>query len=153
MDDNKVLIVEDEQGIRELIHLYLMKHGYSTIEANNGEQALQLLSLEKPHIVLLDIEMPGLDGYSVCKHIRKSSDIPIIFLSSHRELPDKLKGFELGADDYITKPFDFEELEARIKRNLEKHRRIKLTNKRNILIFDDLSRSVHISVNPTWRLA
>lgn len=138
MRDDKILIVEDEQGIRELIQLYLMKSGYSTIEAKNGEQALQLLTLKKPQLVLLDIEMPGLDGYSVCKQIRNASDIPIIFLSSHRELPDKLKGFELGADDYITKPFDFEELEARIKTNLIKYKKIKMINKNNVLFFDNL---------------
>lgn len=142
MGNDKILIVDDETGIRELINLYLINRGYTTIEAENGEQAIKLLHLKKPQLVLLDIEMPDINGYDVCQKIRKSSDVPIIFLSSHRELPDKLKGFKLGADDYITKPFDFEELEARIKTNLIKYQKLKNKNEGKVLFFNNLKINV-----------
>lgn len=138
MGNDKILIVEDEKGIRELINLYLINRGYTTIEARNGKQAIKLVDFKNPHLVLLDIEMPDINGYDICQKIRESSDVPIIFLSSRRELPDKLKGFKLGADDYITKPFDFEELEARIKTNLIKYQKLKNNNEGKVLLFDNL---------------
>lgn len=142
MRDDKILIVEDEKGIRELINLYLINRDYATIEAENGEEAIQFLHSKKPQLILLDIEMPDINGYDVCENIRRTSDVPIIFLSSRKELPDKLKGFELGADDYMTKPFDFEELEARIKTNLIKYQKLKKKKEGKLLLFDNLKINV-----------
>ncbi len=142
MGENKILLVEDEKGIRELIHLYLVNRGYVAIQAANGEQAIQLLQSEKPHLILLDIEMPDINGFEVCKKIRKYSDVPIIFVSSRRDIVDKLKGFEIGGDDYITKPFDFQELEARVKTNLKKYRSLKKRNSGKLLTFGGLE--IHI---------
>src|SRR5690625_5204 len=121
MVEEKILLVEDEQGIRELIQLYLENREYKVIPAENGRKALRLTESEKPDLILLDIEMPGLDGFEVCQKVRKILDIPIIFISSRRDVLDKIKCFELGGDDYITKPFDFAELEARIRANLRRY--------------------------------
>ena len=142
MKNDKIMIVEDETGIRELINIYLINRGYKTIQAENGVQAIRLADSKKPQLILLDIEMSDINGYDVCRKIRKNSDVPIIFLSSRRELPDKLKGFELGADDYITKPFDFEELEARVKTNLVKYQQLKNKNEGKILLFGNLKINV-----------
>lgn len=112
------MIVEDEAGIRELTQMYLSKRGYTVVTAENGRQALELLDEADPHLILLDIEMPEKNGFEVCREIRKKKRIPIIFLSVRRSTLDKVKCFELGGDDYVTKPFDFTELEARIQANL-----------------------------------
>lgn len=138
MEGEKILLVEDEQGIRELIQLYLENREYTVISAENGRKALDLTDAEQPDLVLLDIEMPGLDGFEVCKRIREILDIPIIFISSRRDVLDKIKCFELGGDDYITKPFDFAELEARIKANLRRYREGKNKKSANILKFGAL---------------
>jgi len=139
MVEEKILLVEDEQGIRELIQLYLENREYSVIPAENGRKALQLTESEKPDLILLDIEMPGLDGFEVCQKIREILDIPIIFISSRRDVLDKIKCFELGGDDYITKPFDFAELEARIRANLRRYQEGRKKQLTNILKFGDLT--------------
>src|SRR5690625_525942 len=139
MVEEKILLVEDEQGIRELIQLYLENREYSVIPAENGRKALQLTESEKPDLILLDIEMPGLDGFEVCQKIREILDIPIIFISSRRDVLDKIKCFELGGDDYITKPFDFAELEARIRANLRRYQEGRKKQLTNILKFGDLA--------------
>lgn len=116
----KILIVEDEEGIRELMKLYLENNGYDVKTAGNGKEALQILH-EPFQLILLDIEMPKMDGFTLCKEIRKTKTVPIIFISGRREIHDKLTSFELGADDYMTKPFKFAELEARIKANIRRY--------------------------------
>ncbi|ADI00608.1 response regulator transcription factor [Salisediminibacterium selenitireducens] len=113
-----IMIVDDEQGLREMTDLYLKSKGYGTILAEDGERALSLIQDTVPDLILLDIEMPGMDGLEVCREIRSQLSIPVIFLSVRRSTMDKVACFELGADDYMTKPFDFEELEARIKANI-----------------------------------
>lgn len=139
MTGERVLLVDDEVGIRELIHLYLEKKDYQVLIAENGVQALKLAESEKPHIILLDIEMPGKGGFDVCKQIRETTDVPILFISCRRSSVDKIKGFEVGGDDYITKPFDFAELEARIKANLRRNEwQDKKQGEANILIYDEL---------------
>lgn len=139
MTGERVLLVDDEVGIRELIHLYLEKKDYQVLIAENGVQALKLAESEKPHIILLDIEMPGKGGFDVCKQIRETTDVPILFISCRRSSLDKIKGFEVGGDDYITKPFDFAELEARIKANLRRNEwQDKKQGEANILIYDEL---------------
>ena len=115
MDNKKILIVDDDKNICELLRLYLEKDGFSTIVANDGGQALTAAQINNPDLILLDIMMPILDGWQVCREIRKTSNVPIIMLSAEGESCDKVLGLELGADDYVTKPFDSKEVVARIK--------------------------------------
>ena len=111
----KILIVDDDNNIAELISLYLTKECYDTKIVNDGEQALIAFEHYKPNMLLLDLMLPGMDGYQVCREIRAKSDVPIIMLSAKGEVFDKVLGLELGADDYILKPFDSKELVARVK--------------------------------------
>ena len=111
----KILIVDDDNNIAELISLYLTKECYDTKIVNDGEQALIAFEHYKPNMLLLDPMLPGIDGYQVCREIRAKSDVPIIMLSAKGEVFDKVLGLELGADDYILKPFDSKELVARVK--------------------------------------
>ena len=111
----KILIVDDDNNIAELISLYLTKECYDTKIVNDGEQALIAFEHYKPNMLLLDLMLPGIDGYQVCREIRAKSDVPIIMLSAKGAVFDKVLGLELGADDYILKPFDSKELVARVK--------------------------------------
>lgn len=139
MAGEKILVVDDETGIRELVQMYLQKKGYTVITAENGEQAILLATSNNPQLILLDIEMPGINGFEVCKQIRRKMTIPILFLSVRRGVMDKIKCFELGGDDYITKPFDYTELEARIRANLRRYQTYKETQKAsNILNYGEL---------------
>ena len=115
MNNGKILIVDDDTNICELLRLYIEKEGFSTVLAHDGEQALQQFSKEQPNLVLLDIMLPKLDGWQVCREIRKTSETPIIMLTAKGETFDKILGLELGADDYVSKPFDTKEVIARIK--------------------------------------
>ena len=110
-----ILIVDDDNNIAELISLYLTKACYDAKIVNDGEQALIAFEHYKPNMLLLDLMLPGIDGYQVCREIRAKSDVPIIMLSAKGEVFDKVLGLELGADDYILKPFDSKELVARVK--------------------------------------
>jgi DNA-binding response OmpR family regulator len=114
-DKQRVLIVDDDENIAELISLYLLKECYETKLVYDGESALREFREFKPNIVLLDLMLPGIDGYEVCREIRKTSKCPIIMLSAKGEVFDKVLGLELGADDYLVKPFDSKELVARVK--------------------------------------
>lgn len=136
-EKHTILIVEDEAGIRDMTHKYLWKLGYDVVSVENGHDALKCLSSINPHLILLDIEMPGMDGFTVCQEIRKRLTIPIIFLTVSREKMDKIRCFELGGDDYVTKPFDFEELHARIKANIRRYYMYSQTEI-NVLKFDEL---------------
>lgn len=111
----KVLIVDDDKNICDLLRVYLEKEGYSTIISNEGNEAMVKFNSLNPDIVLLDIMLPGMNGWQICKEIRKASDTPIIMLTAKSEIFDKVLGLELGADDYIVKPFDTKEVLARIK--------------------------------------
>lgn len=111
----KVLIVDDEEGIREIIKEYCLYEHFDSIEAANGSEALNILKNDEIDIIVLDIMMPKMDGYSTLKEIKKEYNIPVIILSARSEEYDKLLGFELGVDDYLTKPFSPKELMARIK--------------------------------------
>ena len=113
-----VLVVDDEKPIVDILVYNLKKEGYNTLEANDGEEAVRLVIEKKPDLVLLDIMLPKMDGLTVCKKIRHNYNIPIIMLSAKDEEIDKILGLELGADDYITKPFSVRELIARVKANL-----------------------------------
>ena len=115
MAKQKVMIVDDDKNICELLRLYFEKEGFKTAIANDGQTALDISKTEKPDLILLDIMMPGLDGWQVLREIRKYSEVPIIMLSAKGETFDKVLGLELGADDYIVKPFDSKEVVARVK--------------------------------------
>ena len=109
----KILIVDDDANIAELISLYLNKECFDTLSVGDGEEALQAFASYRPDLVLLDLMLPGIDGYQVCREIRAKSQTPVIMLSAKGEVFDKVLGLELGADDYIEKPFDSKELVAR----------------------------------------
>ena len=115
MSAHKIMIVDDDANISELIRLYLDKEGFATVCAPNGKIALEKFKNEVPALIILDIMMPEMDGWQVCREIRKTSDVPIIMLTAKGETFDKVLGLELGADDYMVKPFDTKELVARVK--------------------------------------
>ena len=111
----KILIVEDGANIRELLRLYLEREGYAVIEAENGVEGIKLWKSEKPDMLLLDVMMPVMDGWAVCKEIRAESDVPIIMLTAKGETADRVSGLEMGADDYIVKPLEMPEVIARVR--------------------------------------
>ena len=119
-DKKTILIVDDEQPIVDILVYNLQKEGYHTIYANDGITAVDMALSEKPDLILLDIMLPKMDGLAVCKRIRNSLNVPILMLTAKDEEIDKILGLELGADDYVTKPFSVRELMARIKANLRK---------------------------------
>ena len=121
----KILIVDDDNNIAELISLYLTKECYDTHIVNDGEEALTAFDSYAPNMILLDLMLTGIDGYQVCREIRTKSNVPIIMLSAKGEIFDKVLGLELGADDYIMKPFDSKELVARVKAVLRRYQPIK----------------------------
>ena len=112
---NKILVVDDDLNICELLKLYLENEGYTAYVANDGKTAVDMFNDKLPDLVLLDIMLPKMDGWQVCREIRKTSSVPIIMLTAKGETFDKVLGLELGADDYVTKPFDSKEVMARIK--------------------------------------
>ena len=145
-DQKTILIVDDEQPIREILVYNLKKEGYNTIEASDGVTALNIALEQYPDLILLDIMLPKMDGLSVCKRIKNSYNVPILMLTAKDSEIDKILGLELGADDYITKPFSVRELIARVKANLRKVENIAVTRidndnskkKENKIIVNDL---------------
>ena len=125
----KIMIVDDDSNICVLLRLYLEKEGVSTVIARNGVQALDLFAKESPDLILLDVMMPELDGWQVCREIRKKSDCPIIMITAKSEVFDKVLGLELGADDYVVKPFEGKEVVARVKAVL---RRTNVNDRRDV---------------------
>ena len=115
MNKQKILIVDDDANIAELIALYLTKECFDTRMVHDGEMALEVFDNYQPNLIILDLMLPGIDGYQVCREVRSSSSVPIIMLSAKGEIFDKVLGLELGADDYMEKPFDSKELVARVK--------------------------------------
>ena len=111
----RIMVVDDDPNIRELVRLYLEKEGFEIVTAERGDEAVKLFRASPPNLMLLDVMLPGMDGWQVCREVRKISNIPIIMLTAKDETFDKVLGLELGADDYIVKPFDMKELVARIK--------------------------------------
>jgi DNA-binding response OmpR family regulator len=110
----KILIVEDDENIRELLKIYFGKEGFEVVEAEDGEQALDAFIRENPHLIILDLMIPAIDGITVAKEIRKKSNVPILMLTAKAEEEDRIKGLEIGADDYVTKPFSPKELVLRV---------------------------------------
>lgn len=115
MPGQTILVVDDEANIRELARLYLEKEGYTVVTATDGEQALAQVQQDPPALMVLDLMLPKMDGWDVCRQVRASSDLPIIMLTARDEDVDKIVGLELGADDYVTKPFNPRELVARVR--------------------------------------
>ena len=132
MQKEKILVVDDEKNICDLLRMYLEKEGYSVVMAHNGFDAVQMFSSENPDLVLLDIMLPQLDGWQVCREIRKTSEKPIIMLTAKGEIFDKVLGLELGADDYVTKPFDTKEIIARIKAVLRRTSGAKISDVKEV---------------------
>jgi DNA-binding response OmpR family regulator len=122
---DKLLIVEDDVDLVKALDLYFSRAGYSVITALNGQEGLQRLYNERPDIVLLDIAMPRMDGWEVCRRIRDMSDVPIVVLSARTQEDERVKGLKLGADDYVVKPFSLKELEARLEAVLRRARAAK----------------------------
>ena len=122
VNKQKILIVDDDENIAELISLYLTKECFDTMMVHDGEKALTAFDSYQPGLILLDLMLPGIDGYQVCREIRAKSSVPIIMLSAKGEVFDKVLGLELGADDYIMKPFDSKELVARVKAVLRRYK-------------------------------
>ena len=147
VEDNKVeeakktiLIVDDEKSIVDIIIYNLAKEGYKTIEAYDGETAINMAFEQKPDLILLDIMLPKVDGLTVCKRVKNSLNIPIIMISAKGEEIDKILGLELGADDYITKPFSVRELVARVKANL---RKAEVNNQKDAISNNNQNTSAH----------
>lgn len=122
VNKQKILIVDDDNNIAELISLYLTKECFETMIVNDGESALAAVETFAPNMILLDLMLPGIDGYQVCREVRAKSSTPIIMLSAKGEIFDKVLGLELGADDYMEKPFDSKELVARVKAVLRRYK-------------------------------
>ena len=150
MANEKILVVDDEEHILELISFNLTNNGYKVIKANNGIDAVRLAIEEKPKLILLDLMIPGKDGYDVCREVRSNSEIrniPIIMLTAKSEELDKILGLELGADDYITKPFSVRELLARVKAVLRRFSVVEPES--SVLVFGNLKadfekREIHV---------
>ncbi len=138
METGKILIVDDDQNICELLRLYAEKEGYTVALAHDGRKAVECFEQESPDIILLDIMLPELDGWQVCREIRKKSQCPIIMLTAKGETFDKVLGLELGADDYVVKPFEMKEVLARIKAVLRRSGK-QDPNEKKVVTFDKLS--------------
>lgn len=143
---DRVLVVDDEKNMRDLLRIYLSKEGFEVTEAEGGAAAVNLLNQTTFDLVILDIMMPGMDGWEVCRRIRENAQTPILMLTARSETKDKVQGLQLGADDYLVKPFDPEELTARVNALL---RRAKLTIPSTEQA--DVLRYFEISINPDTR--
>ena len=142
----KVLIVDDDNNIAELISLYLTKECFETFIVNDGESALAALSSFKPNIIILDLMLPGMDGYQVCREVRSKESTPIIMLSAKGEVFDKVLGLELGADDYMEKPFDTKELVARVKAVLRRYKAAPVPQeKKNVKLVEYTDLSINLT--------
>jgi len=143
----KILVCDDEQLIREVIKEYLLLEGYEVIEADNGQIALELIKEQDFDLIIMDIMMPKLDGYQAVKELKKIKDIPCLMLSARAEEFDKLLGFELGIDDYVTKPFSPKELVARIKAITKRKEKSSITYQFGGLLLNDIAHEVTIDGN------
>lgn len=149
----EVLIVDDEPGISGLISMYLKREGFETATARSGAEALDLVAADHPALVILDIMLPDIDGWEVCREIRRTSDVPIIMLTAREADEDKIVGLEIGADDYVTKPFVPRELVARVKAILRRTRAQPSEPQdevldRGVLTIYPAKREVHLEGNP-----
>ena len=151
VNKQKILIVDDDANIAELISLYLTKECFDTMIVEDGESALRAVDTFAPNLILLDLMLPGIDGYQVCREVRSSSSVPIIMLSAKGEIFDKVLGLELGADDYMEKPFDSKELVARVKAVLRRASTAPAsttTLRFGDITLDDVARTVTVDGEP-----
>ncbi len=139
MTNAKILVADDDRNICELLRMYLEKDGFSVVVAGNGEEALQKFDDDEPDLILLDVMMPRLDGWQVCRELRKKSECPIIMITAKGETFDKVLGLELGADDYVVKPFEPKEIIARIKAVLRRTGKASAENDKKEVTFDKLT--------------
>lgn len=144
MNKERILIVDDEKEIRDLIEIYLKGEGYSTIKAENGEEALSVLKTEEVDLIILDIMMPKLNGMEACLKIREEREMPIIMLSAKSEDLDKILGLNTGADDYLTKPFNPLELIARVKSQLRRYKRFNSKKEMQVINEKELENIIEI---------
>lgn len=134
---HRILVVDDDENIADLVGIYLEKEGFEVEKAYEGKTALKAFELYAPDLVVLDIMLPGMDGYEICREIRKMSEIPVIFLTAKGETFDKVLGLELGGDDYMVKPFDGKELAARVKAVLRRYKGKEVDDKK--LVYPNLT--------------
>lgn len=139
MTNAKILIADDDRNICELLKIYLEKEGCNVVLAGNGEEALSKFEEEEPDILLLDVMMPRLDGWQVCRELRKKSEVPIIMITAKGETFDKVLGLELGADDYVVKPFEPKEIVARVKAVLRRTGKANAENDKKEVSYDKLT--------------
>ncbi|NLK97825.1 MAG: response regulator transcription factor, partial [Epulopiscium sp.] len=141
--NQKILVVDDEKNIADIIKFNLKKEGYEVLTAYDGEEALDIIFSKDPDLILLDIMMPKIDGFQVCRKVREKKSTPIVMLTARAEEVDKVLGLELGADDYVTKPFSVRELMARVKANLRRvssaEKKSKEENSKSIVTYDNLA--------------
>lgn len=136
---NKILVVDDDHNICELLKLYLENEGYTVYVATDGQAAVDMFASKAPDLILLDIMLPKMDGWQVCREIRKTSSVPIIMLTAKGETFDKVLGLEFGADDYVTKPFDAKEIMARIKAVLRRAKgETEASSEKKVVVYDKL---------------
>ncbi|MGE7274841.1 response regulator transcription factor [Brevibacillus panacihumi] len=145
MKNMQVLVVDDEWNMRNLLRIYLTKHGFKVTEAKNGNEAVKLFNQLSFDLIILDIMMPDLDGWEVCKKIREQKETPILMLSARNETKDKVKGLQIGGDDYLVKPFEPEELIARVFALLRRASVLESTNMKKMIIHQDMC------INPEGR--
>ncbi len=146
-DKKKILIVDDDENIAELISLYLVKECFDTVKVTSGEDAFEMFSSEPFDLVILDIMLPGMDGYQVCSKLRSVSTVPIILLSAKGETFDKVLGLDMGADDYIMKPFEAKEMVARVKALLRRFERCEKTPEKTSDDFTVRCRDLEINIS------
>ena len=142
----QIAIVEDEPNIRDVVRLYLKRAGFSVIDFEDGQTALNAFNLQMPDLIILDVMLPGLDGFSLIRKIRDGSDVPVILLTSRREESDRIAGLELGADDYVVKPFSPQELVSRVRAVLRRSKSVQEEKSNQVLLFGGLS------IDPQTRL-
>ncbi|MBU3214819.1 response regulator transcription factor [Clostridium estertheticum] len=153
MDENEfsILIVEDDEQINDALKIYLLREGYNTLQAYDGKEALDIFTLELVDLILLDISLPKIDGIEVLKQVRSISDVPIVMLTVFSKEYNKLQSFELGADDYITKPFSLKEVAARIQAVLKRMKKVNRTQRSYINVgkirINPFTREVFVDVN------
>jgi DNA-binding response OmpR family regulator len=139
MSDISILVVEDEPAVAEVVSLYLRRAGYAVRVADNGQAALREIEHQSPTLIILDLMLPGLDGWAITRHVRECGDTPIIILTARSQETDRIAGLEMGADDYVTKPFSPQELVSRVRAVLRRLRPSEATNSiERALVFDDL---------------
>jgi two-component system KDP operon response regulator KdpE len=143
----KILIVDDEEDTVHLISMLLEKRGFETIKAFSAEDALRKAYRHQPDLALLDIMMPDMDGWEICKRIREMSDVPIIFLTARSDVKDVVRGLEMGADDYVTKPYDNDELVARVRAHLRRSPRPNMSEE---LVFDEGEFRINFMNREVW---